>query len=40
MPSLGVLASQGVAYKSTIQFIYNPLGPFLAARLYSYNIFT
>jgi hypothetical protein len=36
--SLGVLASQGIAYRSTIQLIYNPLGPLLAARLCPYNI--
>jgi hypothetical protein len=40
IPSLGVLASQGVIYKNAIQLIYNPLGPLLAARLCPYNIST
>jgi len=38
MLNLGVLASQGIAYKSAVQLIRNPLGPLLAARLYPYNI--
>jgi hypothetical protein len=40
IPSLGVLASQGIAYRSAVQLIHNPLSPFLAARLYPYNIST
>jgi hypothetical protein len=38
IPSLGVLASWDVAYRSAIQLIYNPLGLLLATRLYPYNI--
>ena len=38
IPSLGVLAFWGIAYKSAVQLICNPLGPPLAARLCPYNI--
>jgi uncharacterized membrane protein len=40
IPSLGVLASQSIAYRNIIQLIYNPLSPLLDAKLYPYNIST
>jgi hypothetical protein len=38
VPSLGVLASWGVAYRSAVQLVYNLLGLLLATRLCPYNI--
>ena len=38
VPKLGVWASWGSVYGSAVQLVYNPSGPFLAARLYFCDI--